>query len=70
MKYVTKSMNTEFKAIMNRRTAKNGVMLRCTKKNGEFGKPAFYQFFGSENTAEEVIRRMENNNPGKKFVEA
>lgn len=71
MKYVTKSTNTEFKAIMARRSGKpQGVMLSQILKNGNPGKPQFNQFYGSEKTAAEVIARLEKNNPGKKWIEA
>lgn len=70
MKYVTKSTNTEFYAIMARRSNPKGVMLSQILKSGKPGKPTFYQFYGCEKTAQEVIDRMENNNPGKHWVEA
>lgn len=70
MKYVTKSTNTEFKAIMARRSNPKGVMLSRLLKSGKPGKPQFYQFYGGEKTAQEVIERMQNNNPGDIWVEA
>ena len=71
MKYVTKSTNTEFKAIMARRSGKpQGVTLSRILKNGNPGTPTFYQFYGSEKTAQEVIDRLEKNNPGDKWIEA
>lgn len=70
MKYVTKSTNTEFKAIMTRRSNPEGVMLSRMLKSGKPGKPQFYQFYGGEKTAQEVIERMQNNNPGNIWVEA
>ena len=70
MKYVTKSTNTEFKAIMARRDNPKGVMLSCILKSGKAGKPAFYKFYGSESTAQDVIDRMERNNPGNHWIEA
>ena len=70
MKYVTKSTNTEFKAIMARRSNPKGVMLCRILKSGKLGKPSFNQFYGSESTAAEVIARLEKNNPGDHWVEA
>lgn len=70
MKYVTKSTNTEFNAIMARRSNPKGVMLSRILKSGKAGKPAFYRFYGNESTAQDVINRMESNNPGDHWVEA
>jgi len=70
MKYVTKSTNTEFKAIMARRSNPKGVMLSRILKSGKLGKPSFNQFYGGEKTAQEVIARLEKNNPGQHWVEA
>jgi len=66
-----KSTNTEFQAIMRRRAGTpKGVMLSRILKSGKPGKPTFYQFFGCESTAQDVIKRMESNNPGHRWVEA
>lgn len=70
MKYVTKSTNTEFMAIMARRSNPKGVMLCRILKSGKLGKPQFNQFYGGEKTAQEVITRLEKNNPGQHWVEA
>ena len=70
MKYVTKSTNTEFQAILARRSNIKGVMLCRILKSGKPGKPQFYRFYGGEKTAQEVIERMQNNNPGDTWVEA
>lgn len=70
MKYVTKSTNTEFKAILARRSNPKGVMLSRLLKSGKPGRPQFYQLYGGEKTAQEVIERMQNNNPGDIWVEA
>lgn len=70
MKYVTKSTNTEFKAILARRSNPKGVMLSRLLKSGKPGRPQFYQFYGGEKTAQEVIERIQNNNPGDIWVEA
>lgn len=66
-----KSTNTEFQAILaRRRGTPKGVMLSRILKSGKPGKPTFYQFFGCEHSAQDVINRMESNNPGDKWVEA
>lgn len=70
MKYVTKSTNTEFKTIMDRRSNLKGVMLSRLLKSGKLGKPQFYQFYGGEKTAQEVIERLQKNNPSSVWVEA
>lgn len=71
MKYVTRSTNTEFKAIMARRMGTpKGATLSRILKSGKPGKPTFYKFYGSESTAQEVITRLEKNNPGDHWVEA
>lgn len=70
MKYVTKSTNTEFRAIMARRSNPTGFMLSRILKSGKPGKPQFYKAYGGEKTAEDVIRRMMENNPGDVWVEA
>lgn len=70
MKYVTKSTNIEFKAIMARRNNLKGVMLSRLLKSGKLGKPQFYQFYGGEKTAQEVIERLQKNNPSSIWVEA
>lgn len=66
-----KSTNTEFYAIMDRRAGTpNGAMISRITKTGKPGKPAFFRFFGTETTAQEVIIRLERNNPGQKYIEA
>lgn len=64
MKYVSKSMNTEFRAIMDRRSNPKTVSLRKVNKNGKLGAAREYRMFGSESCAEDVIARLESNNPG------
>ena len=50
-------------------TPKNGVYLYPVRKDGsKYAKPSFYEFYGNEKTAEDVIARLEELNPGKKFV--
>lgn len=70
MKYVTKSMNTEFNAIMNRRSNPKTVTLCKILKSGKPGKPFEATLYGSEKTAEEAIARLEKNNPGQHWVKA
>lgn len=69
MKYVTKSMNPEFQAIMNRHHPAT-VTLRPVLKSGKLGKPFEAVLYGSEITAEEAIARLEQNNPGRTWVKA
>lgn len=60
----------DFAAILARRSNTKGVMLSRILKSGKPGKPTFYQFFGCEHTAQDVIDRMERNNPGSTYIEA
>lgn len=65
-----KYSNNDFHAILARRRSNiKGVMLSRILKSGKPGKPSFYQFFGCEHSVEDVIRRMERNNPGQTYVE-
>ena len=66
MKRVT---SHDFAAILARRSNPKGVMLSRILKSGQPGKPRFYQFFGCEHTAQDVIDRMEQNNPGDTYIE-
>ena len=71
MKYVTKNTTTEFRAILARRQGTpKGVTLSRILKSGKPGKPQFYSMLGCENTAQDVINRLEKNNPGDHWVEA
>ena len=70
MKYVTKNTTTEFRAIMARRSNPKGFMLSRILKNGKPGKAQFYQTYGNEKTAQDVINRLQSLNPGFKWVEA
>lgn len=40
------------------------VTLQRKLKSGKWGKPCEHKLFGCEKTAEEVIARLERNNPG------
>ena len=47
----------------------SGVYLYGVKKDGSaYSKPEFHRFFGDEKSAEDVISRLEKQNPGQKFV--
>lgn len=46
------------------------VILAKILKSGKTGKPREYELFGSEKTAEDVISRLEKNNPGSHWVKA
>lgn len=71
MKYVTKSTNTEFHAIMARRSGKpSGFYLCKILKNGKPGKPMFCRAYSSEKTAQELINTLERYNPGSHWIEA
>lgn len=67
---INKSTNTEFKAILSRRSNPKTVTLRKVLKSGKLGKPFEATLYGSENTPEEVISRLEKNNPGSHWVAA
>lgn len=65
-----KYSNNDFHAILARRRSNiKGVMISRILKSGKPGKPQFYEFFGCEHSVEDVIRRMERNNPGQTYVE-
>lgn len=61
----------QFEAIYNRRKGTpRGYMLSCIRKDGKPGKPMFHDAMGCENCAEDVIARLEGNNPGRHWVVA
>lgn len=70
MKYVNRSTNTEFSAVMARRSHPKTVTLCRILKSGKPGKPAEHQLYGSEKTAADAIKRLESLNPGDHWVEA
>lgn len=48
-----------------------GAFIYHIKKNGErYKKPYFYQIYGSEKSAEDIIKRLEYLNPGQRFEKA
>lgn len=50
---------------------KHGCYIYTLKKDGTRPvKPNFVQYIGSEKTPEDVVKRLEKNNPGTKFVPA
>ena len=66
-KYVTHNTSTEFHAIMSRRSHKKTVTLRRILKSGKPGAAMEYEMY-SDKTAEDVIARLEQNNPGDHWV--
>lgn len=66
-----KSTNTEFRAIMARRSGTpNGAMISRILKSGKPGKPFFVAYLWNESTVQDVINRMEKQNSGTTYVEA
>lgn len=61
--------NEIFIALHSKKQSK-GVELRRILKNGKFGASSFYEFYGDEKTEQDVIDRMERNNPGRHWVKA
>jgi hypothetical protein len=62
MKVTRTTLNT-LQKIRHERN-KKVVTLQRLLKSGKWGKACEYEFFGCEKTAEEVIARLERNNPG------
>lgn len=62
----------KFKAIMERRNnhSSKTVSLRRILKSGKPGVATEYKLYGNEKTAEDVIERLETNNPGDHWVVA
>ena len=60
--------NSWYKAI-HQSTPKTITLCKILK-SGKLGKPQEYELYGSEKTAEDVISRMERNNPGNRWVKA
>ncbi len=53
---------------INSKGFSKGAFIYSIKKNGErYSKPTFYNFIGSENSAEDVIKILEEYNPNCKF---
>lgn len=70
MKYVSKSMNVEFRAIQARRSTPKTVLLCKVLKSGKLGVAREEHLYGSETSAEDVIARLEKLNPGSHWVKA
>ena len=60
----------KFQAIMERRSSVKTVSLRRILKSGKPGAAIEYRLYGAEKTAEDVIKRLEGNNPGDHWIEA
>lgn len=60
----------DFSTICNLNKDKNNVMLCKILKSGKPGKPNSYKLYGNEKTAQDVIARLEQLNPGNKWIEA
>lgn len=59
---------SDMKVSKNKRGV-SGVYLYSVKKDGSlYSKPEFHRFFGDEKSAEDVISRLEKQNPGQRFV--
>ena len=53
---------------INSKGLKKGAFIYRIKKDGtKSARPTFYQFFGAEKTAEEVIARLIKLNPNSRF---
>lgn len=68
MKYVAKSTNQEFLALMERRSTKKGAFLCRIKKDGTPGKATYYEYYGAEKTPEDAIARLQKLNPGNRWI--
>ena len=63
-------MDRTFNYICARRSNKRFVSLYPVKKDGTPGKLRKYECYGNEKTAEDVIKRLESLNPGRKWMVA
>lgn len=55
------------KYINSKGLPKGAFIYRIKKDGTKSARPAFYQFFGAEKTAEEVIARLIKLNPNSRF---
>ncbi|MDR2654525.1 MAG: hypothetical protein LBC56_00410 [Oscillospiraceae bacterium] len=62
------SSRSTFKALQNRRSSKNELMVQCRIKSGVWGKTRATQVFGNE-TPEEVVSRLNRLNPDFRIAE-
>ena len=60
------SSQSTFKALQDRRSNKNEVMVQRQLKNGTWGKAHATQVFGNE-TPEEVVNRLNRLNPNSLY---
>ena len=52
----------------NSKGLSKGAFIYSIKKNGErYAQPTFYTFVGLENSAEDILKRLEKYNPNRKF---
>ena len=65
-----KVTNSTFGMMAANRREKRIVELRKIRKDGTPGKATKYEKTGREQTAQDVIERMEKLNPGCKWIEA
>lgn len=71
MKYVNTKQQALSSAYMASKSGRKGGFELCKIcKNGKPGKPKFYETFGSEKTAQDVIDRLQKLNAGCQWVEA
>ncbi|MDC2233516.1 hypothetical protein [Bacteroides thetaiotaomicron] len=53
---------------INSKGLSKGAFIYSIKKNGErYSNPSFYNFIGSEKSAEDILKRLEKYNPNCKF---
>ena len=62
--------NATYGQLAENRRQKRLVTLRRIRKDGTPGKPQTYERMGGEKTARDVINRLEDLNPGTKWIEA
>lgn len=65
-----KVTNSTFGQLMANRKATRTVTLRRIRKDGTLGAPKQYERFGNEETAQNVIDRLQKLNPGTTWIEA
>lgn len=56
---------------MNYKDNKNGCFIYFVKNDGSlYAKPNFIRFSGLEKSPEDIVSRLESNNPGRSYVPA
>lgn len=58
------------KYINSKGFAKGAFIYNIKKDGSRYATPTFYNFVGSEKTAEDIIKRLEELNPNRKFEKA